>query len=104
MSILYISSSHEGAIYSNCLTTSVPRVGFDYLPRTNLVKASNNDESVMNIQRIREFVRTRLLSIMDIRWLIPDRLDVFALKTVRNCWSAKFQEYNIDRGRIDLYV
>lgn len=82
----------------------MPRVGFDYLPRTNLVKASNNDESVMNIQRIREFVRTRLLSIMDIRWLIPGRLDVFALKTVRNCWSAKFQEYNIDRERIDLYV
>lgn len=77
------SRSHGGTIYGNCSTTSVSRVGLDYLPRTNLVEASNNDESVMNIQRIREFVRTRLLSIMDIRWAdIPDRpLDVFAFKT-----------------------
>lgn len=63
--------------------------GLDYLPRTNLAEVSNNDESIMNIQRIREFVRT--LSIMDICWLIPDRLDVFAFKTVGKCWSAKFR-------------
>lgn len=67
--------------------------GLDYLPRANLAEASNNDESIMNIQRIREFVRT--LSIMDICWLIPDSLDVFAFKTVGNCWSAKFRECNI---------
>lgn len=59
------------------------RVGLDYLPRTNLAEASNNDESVMNIQRIREFVRTRPAihygyPLAD----IPDRPpDVFAFKT-----------------------
>lgn len=46
-------------------------VGLDYLPGTNLVEASNNVESVMNIQRIRGFVRTCRISIMDIRRLIP---------------------------------
>lgn len=68
-----MSSTHKNTIYGkdrgegNCLTTSVSRVGLDYLPGTNLVEASDNDESVMNIQHIRGFVRTRLLSIMDIR-------------------------------------
>lgn len=85
----FISRENKILTGRNCLKTSVSTAGLDYLPRTNLAEVSNNDESIMNIQRIREFVRT--LSIMDICWLIPDRLDVFAFKTVGKCWSAKFR-------------
>lgn len=89
MSFFFISRENKILTGRNCLKTSVSTAGLDYLPRTNLAEVSNNDESIMNIQRIREFVRT--LSIMDICWLIPDRLDVFAFKTVGKCWSAKFR-------------
>lgn len=87
---LFSSSFRGNTILTgrNRSKTSASTTGLDYLPRTNLAEVSNNDESIMNIQRIREFVRT--LSIMDICWPIPDSLDVFAFKTVGKCWSAKF--------------